>query len=274
MPAAMTDHDALLAAVLADPEDDAPRLVLADWFEENGQEERGEFVRVQCRIAEYERQAGGDPRRKFGWPVHYETLRHRERELWRNGCVEWFCVEWFEHLKDTPVCVALTEGDACDKPTHGLPVRGFIGELRTTLAGFLGGPCSHCRGRGSNAIPSDWQDWSQCKQCKGTGRTLGAVGVFAREPVTAVRLTCREPYPILDGSGLWAWGNVLPDRNGAEGLPDEIYGLLAGFVRGGGLAKHYPSRDAALAALSRAATNYGRVAAGLSPLPPTPGAAA
>ena len=30
------------------PEDDAPRLILADWLEEHGQPERAEFVRLQC----------------------------------------------------------------------------------------------------------------------------------------------------------------------------------------------------------------------------------
>jgi uncharacterized protein (TIGR02996 family) len=47
----MTDGAALLRAVLADPGDDAPRLVYADWLEENGQPERAEFIRVQCELA-------------------------------------------------------------------------------------------------------------------------------------------------------------------------------------------------------------------------------
>jgi uncharacterized protein (TIGR02996 family) len=47
----MTDHDALLAAVIAHPDDDTPRLVMADWFQENGQETRAEFIRVQCELA-------------------------------------------------------------------------------------------------------------------------------------------------------------------------------------------------------------------------------
>ncbi len=32
----MTDNDALLRAILDSPDDDAPRLVYADWLEENG----------------------------------------------------------------------------------------------------------------------------------------------------------------------------------------------------------------------------------------------
>src|SRR5690349_5354630 len=48
----------LLAAVLADPEDDAPRLVYADWLDENGQPERAAFIRLQVEAA---RLPGFDP---------------------------------------------------------------------------------------------------------------------------------------------------------------------------------------------------------------------
>jgi uncharacterized protein (TIGR02996 family) len=47
----MSDADALLAAVLADPDADLPRLVYADWLEERGQPERAEFIRVQIELA-------------------------------------------------------------------------------------------------------------------------------------------------------------------------------------------------------------------------------
>lgn len=40
-----------LRAVIARPDDDAPRLILADWLDEQGQGERAEFIRVQCAIA-------------------------------------------------------------------------------------------------------------------------------------------------------------------------------------------------------------------------------
>ena len=43
-----TEEAALLRAVLGRPDDDVPRLVLADWLDEHGQPERAEFVRVQC----------------------------------------------------------------------------------------------------------------------------------------------------------------------------------------------------------------------------------
>jgi len=43
----MTTREALIAAIAAAPDDDLPRLVAADWFDENGQSERAEFIRLQ-----------------------------------------------------------------------------------------------------------------------------------------------------------------------------------------------------------------------------------
>ena len=40
-----TDYDALLRGVLLDPRANLPRLVLADWLEENGQERRAKLIR-------------------------------------------------------------------------------------------------------------------------------------------------------------------------------------------------------------------------------------
>ncbi|HKB04124.1 MAG TPA: TIGR02996 domain-containing protein [Gemmataceae bacterium] len=42
---------ALIAAIRAAQDDDAPRLVYADWLEEHGQPERAEFIRLQCELA-------------------------------------------------------------------------------------------------------------------------------------------------------------------------------------------------------------------------------
>jgi uncharacterized protein (TIGR02996 family) len=74
----MSDRQALLRSVVAAPDDDAPRLVFADWLDENGAPERAEFIRVQCRLA----QSGvADPA--------YEALRDREAELWAAHGSEW-----------------------------------------------------------------------------------------------------------------------------------------------------------------------------------------
>ena len=56
--ASPADRAALLAAVLADPDADTPRLVYTDCIEETGDEPDAacaEFIRLQCSIAERER---------------------------------------------------------------------------------------------------------------------------------------------------------------------------------------------------------------------------
>jgi uncharacterized protein (TIGR02996 family) len=49
----MTDPDAeaLLRAIVRHPDEDTPRLMYADWLEENDRAEEAEFLRVQCRLA-------------------------------------------------------------------------------------------------------------------------------------------------------------------------------------------------------------------------------
>jgi uncharacterized protein (TIGR02996 family) len=46
----MDDHEALVAAIAANPDDDAPRLAFADWLEERGDAARADFVRDQVRL--------------------------------------------------------------------------------------------------------------------------------------------------------------------------------------------------------------------------------
>lgn len=55
----MTDGTALLAAILASPEEDTPRLMYADWLDETyGPTLRSEFIRVQIQLAVFERRFG------------------------------------------------------------------------------------------------------------------------------------------------------------------------------------------------------------------------
>ena len=46
----MSEGDDLYRAVLDSPEDDAPRLIYADWLDEHGRPDRAEFIRVQCAM--------------------------------------------------------------------------------------------------------------------------------------------------------------------------------------------------------------------------------
>ena len=55
----MTHDEAFLQAILEAPEDETPRLVYADWLEDQG-DPRGEFIRLQAQLA---RLAPDDPDR-------------------------------------------------------------------------------------------------------------------------------------------------------------------------------------------------------------------
>ena len=74
----MSNEQAFLQSVLADPEDDTPRLVYADWLDDNGRPERAEFIRVQIELARLPEE---NPRR--------EELEERATVLLRAHEDEW-----------------------------------------------------------------------------------------------------------------------------------------------------------------------------------------
>jgi uncharacterized protein (TIGR02996 family) len=74
----MTHDEAFLQAMLEAPEDQTPRLIYADWLEEQGDSERGEFIRLQAQLAGL---AADDPRRP--------ALDERERRLFAELALSW-----------------------------------------------------------------------------------------------------------------------------------------------------------------------------------------
>ncbi len=96
----------LLQAIVENPEDDTPRLVYADWLEENGDPERAEFIRVQCDLARLPRH---DPA--------YPELLAREEELLAEHKKK-----WAEPM--TPYCRKFTFD------------RGFPDHISLSLYGF------------------------------------------------------------------------------------------------------------------------------------------
>jgi uncharacterized protein (TIGR02996 family) len=111
----MSDGDALLAAILAEPDEDTPRLAYADWLDEVGDEvgqARAELIRVQIELARMPpgvRNLNLEAREKRLLAIHYkdwlaplqaegEPLRGGEAHgLFRRGFVEvvWMPATWF-----------------------------------------------------------------------------------------------------------------------------------------------------------------------------------
>ena len=79
----MSHDDAFLQAIIANPDDDAPRLLYADWLEERG-DPRGEFIRVQCALARMDEY---DPRR---WDLECRawTLEKAHVAIWLGAVRE------------------------------------------------------------------------------------------------------------------------------------------------------------------------------------------
>jgi uncharacterized protein (TIGR02996 family) len=67
----------LLTAIVADPADDALRLIYADWLDEHDQPERAEFIRGQIQLARVKEDSRG--RRRLARRMR-ELLEAREQE--------------------------------------------------------------------------------------------------------------------------------------------------------------------------------------------------
>lgn len=74
----LTHEDAFLATIVEQPDDDAPRLIFADWLDDHGDADRAEFIRVQVESA---RLSSGSARGV--------ALARREAELRGRGEHEW-----------------------------------------------------------------------------------------------------------------------------------------------------------------------------------------
>jgi uncharacterized protein (TIGR02996 family) len=83
------EHDAFLAAIIETPDDDAPRLVYADWLDEHGGRDadraRAEFIREQVRLHQL-----GDGAGFYGqWPHRLRDLHRKHARVWEKGLPEW-----------------------------------------------------------------------------------------------------------------------------------------------------------------------------------------
>src|SRR4051794_23075081 len=86
----MTRDEPFLRAIVEDPEDDAPRLVYADWLDEHGDPARAEFIRVQVRLATL---SESDPQFAGLWAREKE-LRHAYSDVWRKELPRLSGINW------------------------------------------------------------------------------------------------------------------------------------------------------------------------------------
>ncbi len=95
----MSDEDALLAAIIANPDEDTTRLVYADWLQENGQAERAEFIRLQIAnvgrpVVERSREGELLKQHQKRWGKPFRTLFPGGLFTYQRGFVTTVRTEW------------------------------------------------------------------------------------------------------------------------------------------------------------------------------------
>lgn len=122
--ATVTDptYAALLAGVLRGPAEDAPRLVLADWLQENGDELWAEFIRVQIAIS-IELTGRLWPRGIGVGPIYdrerqlLSVIHDVTRDKWRDGNGElwWEAWRFRRGFVESITCTAAAWLTHCDR---------------------------------------------------------------------------------------------------------------------------------------------------------------
>lgn len=125
-------QEAFLKAIQEQPEDDAPRLMYADWLTERG-DPRGEFLRVQCELA-HTTPGQLDGRR----------LAQRERELLVEHCTAWLG-PLAPHLssESAPFHRGLLRADLCRSVAEKVVRSSGTNEVLTQIAQYIDEPLIH-----------------------------------------------------------------------------------------------------------------------------------
>lgn len=274
---------ALYRAILADPDDDTPRLVYADWLQEEGDDDRAEFIRVQCRIADIN--AGIQSAEDCGQPGCAECdERHpaaRVLDLLASNRERWLRVECPKcgasgsrdmyddvgDLRATARCqwcdgtgdvggLAPWAGPAVG--TNAYPYltvfrKGFPDEVQCRIADVMVWRQDRCEDGSHYPSPrSGWRPHQPCKTCEGSGAVTGwkptpwIARVFAHHPIRRMPLVDRVPFFDAGHGYGWMRADVFPMSEHAD-LPAVLFDALTSgdFLRVGRSRTYRTAEDAA-----------------------------
>ena len=115
----MSERDAFLRAICETPDDDTPRLVFADWLQENGDEPRAEFIRLQIEL---ERMPDG--KKKLKKQGREKEVLDAHRDKWAKPLKPFFADYYggkYAHFYAPPVAFrrGFVETIAMDVETFG-----------------------------------------------------------------------------------------------------------------------------------------------------------
>lgn len=190
----MTDGAALLRAVIAQPAEDTPRLVYADWLDENGDPDRAAFVRGQCALADMEL-----------WDDGYTALDVRCRQLERAH------PEWLG-----PLVPFVSRGEHFSGDRDRPFARGFPARVELTPAQFA----EHRRHLFTETPVREIEFKMEAgagglSKRAGLSKLTGAEFAFARDPSAArAVLACLERLGGLKHFGLI--GSILGEKEAGD----------------------------------------------------------
>ncbi len=267
-----TIRENFIQDIIEHPEDDAPRLIFADWLDENGEPERAELIRVQIRLAELkpgpeehrkassmlERYRKGDP-----VPLRGKTpavLLLREALLLGNIPMPWlgyplWAMTDVEHIASFTGRPASTSGAVLATGGRGAATSGNVGDM--AFAGVAGARAVF---RGTPLFQREFRrGFVDVVSCRCEHWLQHGPALVRQHPLREVRLTDREPaaYP---GSNWWYWYGATDPLVSVDHrrIPLPIWQLLEAHEKDGANLGLWCSKEAAVSALSTACLLWAR----------------
>lgn len=209
-----------LAEIIANPDEDAPRLVYADWLQENG-DPLAEFIRVQCAIVNGDNRIG---------------LRDKEYELLESHASDWLSIH--KGVNASPYENGKRDRTTVEYRVSGFGVltafqRGFLHRVGLTAEQFCGRVCSACEFRARSVQFRINAARTPCGVCHGSGRIGGIAGkLFAACPtIREVHLTDLTPSGGFGVPRAWWRLSERPSRHHVHehlpgDVPDDLYELI------------------------------------------------
>jgi uncharacterized protein (TIGR02996 family) len=134
---------AFLADIVANPDDDTPRLVYADWLDENGDPDRAEFIRAQIEL----HRLAADSPRYAELLARQRLLLEANKEAWEAGLPKAPGIGWWRWSRGFVSGVRISSAKACRDHGATLFAATPIQELELggqvtarTLPGILASP--------------------------------------------------------------------------------------------------------------------------------------